>query len=428
MATTTTPRPGALDLISYEDLYARWEKGNWRATEIDFAEDRRQWHEQFSDLQRRAALWNYSLFFYGEDSVTDNLSPYIDAAPREEQKYFLATQQVDEARHAVFFARFFREVADAAPGGDIAAALKTTEPDLTWGFRKVFDRLDRMADELRADRSLPQLARAITLYHIVVEATLAQPGQHFIESYLIDNDYLPGFRSGMANVALDEQRHIGFGVKLLHDLVRQDPECKEAMIELLREVIPWTAAVLVPPGWDRRYTECFGFTLEEIGVEGFVSLETKLRTIGFSREDIQRAISTPMDLAPLERSRRALELVRSNVIGEKLGPATTDPEKVGWMFENMAVAVDTRQLNGSPVTFQWDFSDTDPWYIRVDNGSAAAVRGRAPKPDVTLSCTWEDWTQVVAGNADPRRLMLRRRIRPRGNLRLLMRMDKLFGR
>ena len=48
------------------------------------------------------------MFFFGEDSVTDNLSPYIDAAPKEEQKYFLATQQVDEARHAVFFHRFFR--------------------------------------------------------------------------------------------------------------------------------------------------------------------------------------------------------------------------------------------------------------------------------------------------------------------------------
>mgnify|MGYP002147260388 CR=1 FL=1 len=55
--------------------------------------------EQLSEIQRKSALWTYSMFFYGEDSVTDNLSPYIDAAPKEEQKYFLATQQVDEARH-----------------------------------------------------------------------------------------------------------------------------------------------------------------------------------------------------------------------------------------------------------------------------------------------------------------------------------------
>src|SRR3954447_18678695 len=98
------------DKVSYEDLYERWEKGNWPATALDFSEDKRQWEEELTPFQRKAALWNYSLFFWGEDAVADNLSPYIDAAPREEQKYFLATQQVDEARHAVLFGRFMKEV------------------------------------------------------------------------------------------------------------------------------------------------------------------------------------------------------------------------------------------------------------------------------------------------------------------------------
>jgi ribonucleotide reductase beta subunit family protein with ferritin-like domain len=424
----TQSRPGALAQISYEDLYARWEKGNWRATEIDFSEDRRQWWEDLSEMQRRAAMWNYSLFFYGEDSVTDNLSPFIDAAPREEQKYFLATQQADEARHAVFFARFFREVADAGAGGDIAAALRTTEPELTWGFRKVFDRLDKMADELRADRSLPQLARAVTLYHIVVEATLAQPGQHFIQSYLESQDILPGFRSGMEKVSQDEQRHIGFGVKLLSDLIAQDPECKEAMIEVLREVMPWTASVLVPPGWDRRYTECFGFTLEEIGLEGFQSMETKLRTIGLTQEEMQRALPLPLDIPAEERVRRSLALVQGNVLGEKPGPASTDPQLVEWMFNSTALSVDHRHVDGTSLTIEWDFADIDPWHIRIDNGSTEAIRGPAPSPDVTLRCTWEDWTRVLAGHTDPRRLILTRRIRPRGKVRVLMRLGKLFGR
>jgi hypothetical protein len=34
--------PAAAALLSYEDLYARWERSNWRATELDFSEDRRQ--------------------------------------------------------------------------------------------------------------------------------------------------------------------------------------------------------------------------------------------------------------------------------------------------------------------------------------------------------------------------------------------------
>src|SRR5438445_13892388 len=137
----------AADQVSYRDLYERWEHGNWRASEIDFSTDREQWQDEFSDLERRGALWTYSMFFHGEDSVTDNLSPYIDAAPREEQKYFLATQQVDEARHAVFFARFWREVIER--GDTYGESLRSTLPELTWGYRKVFGRLHRVADELR---------------------------------------------------------------------------------------------------------------------------------------------------------------------------------------------------------------------------------------------------------------------------------------
>ena len=144
------------DRITYQDLYRRWEEGNWKAYEIDFSKDREGW-EALSEIQRRSALWTYSMFFYGEDSVTDNLSPYIDAAPREEQKYFLATQQVDEARHAVFFHRFFKEVIGA--GETIGSTLAYTEAQLGWGYRNVFDRLDRMADELVATARCPSSRR-----------------------------------------------------------------------------------------------------------------------------------------------------------------------------------------------------------------------------------------------------------------------------
>ena len=92
----------------------------------------------------------------------------------EEQKYFLATQQVDEARHAIFFHRFFKEVIGA--GESIGSTLAYTEPQLGWGYRNVFDRLDRMGEELRKDRSLPKFAQAIALYHMVVEATARPAG------------------------------------------------------------------------------------------------------------------------------------------------------------------------------------------------------------------------------------------------------------
>src|SRR5829696_17208 len=153
--STNVPVRTAADRITYEDLYARWEKGNWSATAIDFSEDARQWREQFTEFEREAALWNYALFFWGEDAVADGLSPYVDAAPLEEQKYFLTTQQVDEARHAVFFNRFMKEVVGV--GGDsVGDSLRAIKPELTWGFNQIFDRLVTMSDELRRDPSIPK--------------------------------------------------------------------------------------------------------------------------------------------------------------------------------------------------------------------------------------------------------------------------------
>jgi hypothetical protein len=417
----------AMDKISYADLYARWERGNWRATEIDFTADREHWHERFSELERQAALWNYSMFFHGEDAVADDLAPFIDAAPREEQKYFLATQQVDEARHSVFFHRFMEEVVERGDG-TVAGALSATEPELTWGFRRTFEHLHRVTGELRQDRSRTALARAVTMYHFVVEASLAQPGQHFIQDYLARKDMLPGFREGMDHVAADEQRHIGFGVKLLHDLAKEDPVgVPEAVADLLREVFPVSVAVFVPPGWNRAFTECFGFTLEEIYTEGARSFESKLRMAGLPLESLPGPQVYPYDLPVEERATRALAMLRAGYLGEKNGGAARDPESMALLFDSVRRAVDPRTAPDAPMTLQWEFPDAEPWHLRLDNGSTAVAPGRAPAPDVELRVAFDDWVDVIAGRLDPKKAVATRRLRLKGSPRALWRARSMFG-
>src|SRR4051794_14420458 len=423
MATTTMP--AATAQISYTDLYARWEKGNWRATELDFSQDRIDWHERMTEEQRHGALTLFTLFFHGEDAVTDTLSPFIDAAPLEEQKYFLATQQVDEARHAVFFGRFMKEVVDR--GETIAGSLASTLPELTWGFRKTFAKLDQVADELRKDKSIPNLARSIFMCHLVVEATLAQPGQHFIEGYVNERGILPGFRAGMENVSKDEQRHIGFGVKMLADLNRQDPDCKHAVADLLREVIPYTTAVLVPPNWDRSYTEVFGMTIEDIYEQGMISLEQKLRSAGMPLEELPGPPPIPTDMTPRERADRAITLLQRGVLGEKTGPPQSDPETVELLFDLIKRSVDTSATPDGGATIQWDFKDAEPWHLVIDNGSTRAERGRLDNADLTLRCGFEDWVDVVAQRRDPRVAIATGKLRLKGSPRDMWRMRKLLA-
>jgi putative sterol carrier protein len=431
-SAATVPELGSLptDAVSYSDLYARWERGNWRATELDFSEDARQWREDFTEFEREAALWNYCLFFWGEDAVADNLSPYIDAAPLEEQKYFLATQQVDEARHAVFFKRFMQEVCGIGDGS-MSSALTAIKPQLTVGFRKIFDRLDTMADELRADRSRCKLAAAVALYHVVIEAALAQPGQHFICSYLEERDQLPAFREGMENIAADEQRHIGFGVKLLSDLKREDPVgVPRAVAGLLREVTRFTSQVLMPPGWDERYITVFNATFDSVGVEGLTSLTTKLRSAGMPLDSLPGPALLPPGLTPLEVSQRGRALAKAGIIGVREGPSARDPETVALMFDTIRRQVNPRHGLRRPTTFQWEFTDRDveTWHLTVDNGSSRVAPGKADHADLRLCLAYQDWADIVGERLDPLRAIATRRLRPRGNPLALGKLAKVFPR
>ena len=183
----------AAEGISYDDLYRRWEQRNWKATAIDFAADREGW-EALSEIQRKSALWIYSMFFYGEDSVADNLSPYIDAAPTRGAEVL--------PRHPAGRRGPPRGLLPPLlQGGDRRRRLDRRDPRLHRAAARLGlpQRLrPARPDGRRAapDRSLPKFAQAIALYHMVVEATLAQPGQHFIEDYFAKAGTMPGLQRG----------------------------------------------------------------------------------------------------------------------------------------------------------------------------------------------------------------------------------------
>ena len=420
-----------MDNITYEDLYKRWEQGNWSAYDLDFSADEDGWNG-LSEIQRRSAMWIYSMFYYGEDRVADTLAPYVTAAPTEEQQYFLATQQVDEVRHSVFFHRFFKEVIGV--GGDsVQQTLSSTLPQLNWGYRGIFDRLDVMAEELRKDRSVAKYAQAITLYHLIVEGSLAQPGQHFIEDFFASEETMPGFSAGMVNVSRDEQRHIGFGVKVLAELLN-DPypgweENRAAVVELLKEVLPYGPAVFYPPNLDRSYTECYGFSLEDIFAFGLKLIRQRWRTIGFPTEEMPPG-TFPFDpeASAEEIAANQVKLMMAGVLGPPDAPKPdASPEVMAMYFDIVKRVADPAAANGSPLVYQWNFTDAEPWHLVLDNGSTRVEPGQAPNPTVTIETSWADWVASGKPDANQFKMLLTRRLRPRGPVREIARMRKVFG-
>lgn len=424
------PVPNALpaDQIDFVDLYRRWEHNNWSAMDLDFSQDKIDWNEKFDDFMRKAARWNYALFFYGEDEVADNLSPFIDAAPLEEQKYFITTQQVDEARHAIFFSRFFNEVIGVS-AGSYAESLASTQPDLTFGLKKVFEILNRVTGELRRDKSLPKLAQAITLYHLIVEGTLAQTGQHFIADYLTRMDVLPGFREGMINVEKDEQRHIAFGVKMLADLNRQDREVKPAMREILQEVLPYTIAVFRPPGDDERYVTVFGETLENIAVTGQRQLDTRLQAAGIEARGPNGVLPfLDAETSYEERAQRSFVMMQAGFFAGGSEPVKSDPQAIAYYFDLVSASVSPNHGFKETKILQWDFTDADPWHIRIDNGSSEAISGRAPAPDVTFTTSLSDWLAIADGRKPIAKALLTRRLKAKGDVKTLLALPRVFAR
>ena len=265
----------------YRELYYRWERQQWEAGAIDFSEDRRQWAEEFSPELKRSFLWGLSSFYVGEEQVTNTLVPFVDAAPTEEQQVFLTTQLVDEARHTVFFDRFYSEALEEE-GSDMKSRLEAQTDRLNDGFRTLLlEMLPAASEKIRADlHDTSALIEGVVLYHLVIEATLALTGQRFLLNYTRENDLLPGFRQGFTAVARDESRHVGFGVKFLKDMVDADPGNAHVIQDALRELVPISLTVIEPPGGDMSYFEPLPYGPDDLTQFAFNSLTKRLNVIG----------------------------------------------------------------------------------------------------------------------------------------------------
>jgi ribonucleoside-diphosphate reductase beta chain len=277
---------GEAKLLSYRELYLLWERQQWRTQDLDFAQDRVDWHERIPPDEREARMYGLSSFFVGEQRVAEELGPMMRAAPTEDMRIFLCTQIADEARHVQFFDRFYSEVG-VLEADDLTGRLQETSEHLNPEFGAMFDEaLKRRVDRLAAKpEDLETLVEAVTIYHMVIEGMLALTGQHFIIDYNTEVGTLPAFVEGFLNVARDEHRHVAFGARFLREMANEDPRYGEAIQRAMGEVLPLAEAVLRPK-WVPEDTpddfELFGATLEETRAFAAKALERRLKVIGLA--------------------------------------------------------------------------------------------------------------------------------------------------
>lgn len=269
---------------SYEKLFMRWQRQHWSTEDFDFTEDARQWNDPdlIGEEERRFMLFGFSQFFLGEERVTVELLPFAMGAPSHEAQAFLTTQISDEAKHMVFFDRFYREVL-GMEAADIGAMLDSQRVNVNKDWEKLFDGiLHDCAERLRLDPTdFPALVRGITVYMIVIEGTLALTGARFITKALKDRDWLPGFTAGFTAVNRDESRHVGFGVKFLADAIKADPANTKIVEDTLKECLPVASLVFVPPWVEDPYNfQTPFYHSSEIFAYAMKALSKKLAAMG----------------------------------------------------------------------------------------------------------------------------------------------------
>jgi ribonucleoside-diphosphate reductase beta chain len=269
-------------LMSPQQLYELWEKQNWVSHTIGFETDAAQWQE-FDEQTKGDIAWSLSSFFIGEERVTTQFSGLVMAYEDQSEEAFLTTQQVDEARHAQHFNRFYEQVVGLDMSFD--ERLRDVRRHVSDAFVTLFDEhLVQANQRLVSDpRDIEAKVDFVTAYHMVIEGTLALTGQHTITDWCERTGNLPGFLEGFRRISKDEHRHVAYGTWFLQQKCK-DPALARRVQDKLVELLPLAAGVLARPGIDpfTEEWELMGFRSADVNAFAFKALTRRLKVIGVS--------------------------------------------------------------------------------------------------------------------------------------------------
>jgi ribonucleoside-diphosphate reductase beta chain len=214
---------------------------HWDPADVDLSEDADALVEAPEPVLDgvRSAL---AKFGAGEQSVTADLAPLAVVLDGIEDQSFIATQLYEEAKHADFFDRYWREVITPV---EREQGLELSSPaDDRWfdaDYDELFERQEEYLDALLEDDSPATRARAYSVYHLVVEGIFARTGYHGLQT-IYGEEYeepptLPGLVEGILLIQGDEGRHVGFGVAKLRELVHEEGVDPDVIRDTVNELV-----------------------------------------------------------------------------------------------------------------------------------------------------------------------------------------------
>jgi ribonucleoside-diphosphate reductase beta chain len=253
-----------------------FQKGNrlfWDPAEIDFAEDAEDW-SGLDENEREGAVRLATLFEAGEESVTHEIQPFMQAVAAEgrlEDEMYLTQFAFEEAKHVEAFRKWLDTI---GLRDDLHEYVNQNE-----GYRVIFyELLPESMDRLYKDQSPAAQVRAAVVYNQVVEGVLALTGYHSWRRSTEQRGIMPGMQKLITLVARDERRHMAWGTFTIRRHIAADNSLWDVVQSTLDELLQPALSIIdiTFDMYERQGKEFpFGITREELS--GFATQQFSRR-------------------------------------------------------------------------------------------------------------------------------------------------------
>ena len=226
--------PGGLSAESFPmRLFLKGNAKHWNPADIDLSQDARDF-AAMTDPEREYTTMLAAQFLAGEESVTQDLQPFVAAMAAEGRfadEMYLTQFVYEEAKHALAFRLWFDAVGLTT---DLHEFVESNEP-----LTRIFTReLPDSLYALQLDPGPVNQIRASVTYNHVVEGCLALTGYYGWNKVCTSRGILPGMQKIIKHIGDDERRHMAWGTFTCRRHVAADDHNWQVVQDRMGELMP----------------------------------------------------------------------------------------------------------------------------------------------------------------------------------------------
>jgi multimeric flavodoxin WrbA len=106
------------------------------------------------------------------------------------------------------------------------------------------------------------------------------------------------------------------------------------------------------------------------------------------------------------------------------------PDSVETFMMILSLGFNPAGAGDTKAVLQFNFSGNveGSCHFRIENGTIKAILGPAESPDLSIDSPFDVWVDIMTGKADGQQMFMAQKYKVKGELSLLMRMSKIFGK